>query len=224
MYVIPPEQNADFVAAMEDVLQIYQCPLETNFPVVCMDEQPIQLVGETKLPIEAKPGRPELFDYEYRRMGTTNVFMFTEPLSGWREARVSTRKTKQDWAREVADLLDRCYPKAARLTLVCDNLNTHTIGSLYETFEPARARALADRLDLRYTPKHGSWLNIAECELSVFTKQCLSRRVESEAVLRKEAKAWSKYRNKKQRAVDWQFSTDDARIRLKRLYPLIQTG
>ncbi len=224
MYVIPPEQNADFVAAMEDVLQTYRKPLDPRFPVVCMDEQPIQLIGETKMPLPAIPGRPDLFDYEYRRLGTTNIFMFTEPLSGWREARVSTQKTKQDWAREVADLLDRCYPKAEKVTLVLDNLNTHSIGSLYATFTPEQARRYADRLDLRYTPKHGSWLNIAECELSVFTKQCLDRRIEDEAILTREASAWSAHRNQQQKGVDWQFTTETARVKLKRLYPQIQCG
>ena len=224
MYVIPPEQNGDFVAAMENVLRIYHLPYCERFPVVCMDEQPIQLIDETKLPIPARPGRPDLFDYEYRRAGTTNIFMFTEPLSGWREARVSTTKTKQDWAREVADLLERCYPEAERVTLVCDNLNTHAIGALYENFVPERAGQLASRLDLQFTPKHGSWLNIAECELSAFTRQCLDRRIGSEDRLRSEAAAWSSHRNEQQHGVQWQFTTANARIRLARLYPQIQAG
>ena len=224
MYVIPPEQNGDFVAAMENVLGIYHRPYCDRFPMVCMDEQPIQLIDETKVPIPARPGRVDLFDYEYRRAGTTNIFMFTEPLSGWREARVSTTKTKQDWAREVADLLERCYPVAERITLICDNLSTHTIGALYETFVPDRAGRLAARLDLQFTPKHGSWLNIAECELSIFTRQCLDRRIPNEDRLRSEATAWSSYRNTQQRGVQWQFTTEDARIRLARLYPQIQNG
>lgn len=224
MYVIPPEQNGDFVAAMEAVLGTYHLPYCERFPVVCMDEQPVQLIGETKVPIAARPGRPDLFDYEYRREGTTNIFMFTEPLSGWREARVSTTKTKQDWAREIADLLERCYPDAERVTLVCDNLSTHSIGALYETFVADRAGHLASRINLRFTPKHGSWLNIAECELSIFTRQCLDRRIGSETVLRKEAQAWSADRNAKQCGVQWQFSTADARIKLARLYPQILTS
>lgn len=224
MYVIPREQNGDFVAAMENVLGIYHRPFDVRFPVVCMDEQPVQLIGETRIPIPARPGRPDLFDYEYRRAGTTNIFMFTEPLSGWREARVSTTKTKQDWAREVADLLERCYSKAERVTLVCDNLSTHSVGALYETFEPERAGRLAARLDLQFTPKHGSWLNIAECELSIFTRQCLARRIADEASLRCESAAWSRDRNEKQRGVQWQFTTADARIKLARLYPQILVG
>lgn len=221
MYVIPPEQNGDFVAAMEAVLRTYRLPLNKRHPVVCMDEQPLQLLEETKVPVPAKSGRADLFDYEYRRNGTTNIFMFTEPLSGWREARVSTTKTKQDWAREVAALLERCYPDAQRVTLICDNLNTHTLGALYETFPADRASKLAARLNLQHTPKHGSWLNIAECELSVFTRQCLNRRIPSESQLRSEADAWSEHRNVKQRGVKWHFTTKDARIKLKRLYPQI---
>jgi hypothetical protein len=223
MYVIPPEQNGDFVAAMEAVLRTYHLPLNQDVPVICMYEQPVQLIGETKVPIPARSGRPNLFDYEYRRNGTTNIFMFTEPLSGWREARVSTTKTKQDWAREVADLLERCYPTAERVTLICDNLNTHTLGALYETFPPDRASSLSARLNLQHTPKHGSWLNIAECELSVFTRHCLSRRIPSEFQLRREAEAWSIHRNDQQRGVNWQFTEKGARIKLKRLYPQIQT-
>ena len=224
MYVIPREQNGDFVAAMEKVLGIYRRPHDERFPVVCMDEQPVQLIAHTQVPIPARPGRPELFDYEYRRAGTTNIFMFTEPLSGWREARVSTTKTKLDWAREVADLLERCYPDAERVTLVCDNLSTHSVGALYERFDPQRAGCLAARLDLQFTPKHGSWLNIAECELSSFTRQCLARRIESEERLRSESAAWTNNRNEKQHGVQWQFTTQDARVKLARLYPQSLTG
>jgi DDE superfamily endonuclease len=220
--VIPPEQNGEFVACMEDVLEVYRRAYDADYPVVCMDEQPTQLFKETRVPLPMKPGQPEKYDHEYERNGTANHFMFTEPLGGWRRVSVRERKTKQDWAQEIKELLDKDYPAAKRVVLVCDNLNTHGLGSLYETFPPEEAWRLAQRLDIHYTPKHGSWLNVAEIELSVLTKQCLDRRIPDVPTLRRETAAWADRRNAAQTGVDWQFTTSDARIKLKRLYPQIQ--
>lgn len=220
--MIPPEQNGEFVARMEDVLDIYQWEYDENCPVVCMDEQPAQLVKETRQPLPCEAGKPAKYDYEYERNGTANNFMFTEPLAGWRRVSVRSQKTRQDWAKEVRSLLNEDYPDAELVILVCDNLNTHTFGALYETFPPQEAKRLADRLDIRYTPKHGSWLNVAEIELSVLTKQCLSHRIADIETLRREAAAWADRRNEMQTGVDWQFTTKNARTKLKRLYPQIQ--
>lgn len=220
--MIPREQHGEFVARMEDVLDIYHWKYDEKYPVVCMDEQPIQLVKETRQPLSCKPGKPAKYDYEYERNGTANNFMFTEPLSGWRKVSVRPTKTRKDWAEEIKILLDEDYPHAKMVILVCDNLNTHTIGALYEAFPPEEAKRLADRLDIRYTPKHGSWLNVAEIELSVLTKQCLSRRIADIESLRRETAAWAERRNNAQVGVDWHFTTKDARIKLKRLYPQIQ--
>jgi hypothetical protein len=217
--VIPPKQSGDFVSHMEDVLDIYSWDYDENYPVVCMDEQPTQLVKETRVPIPCAPGKPAKFDYEYERNGTANHFLFTEPLAGWRKVSVRERKTRQDWAIEVKQLLDEDYSDAELVILICDNLNTHTIGSLYEAFPPAEAKRLADRLDIRYTPKHGSWLNIAEIELSVLTKQCLTRRIADINILREETSAWAERRNEEQVGVDWHFTTTNARTKLKHLYP-----
>jgi hypothetical protein len=223
MWVIPPEQNGEFVACMEDILDVYQKPYDAEVPVVCMDEQPVQLIEEIKKPLPAQEGKPERQDYEYERKGTANIFIFTEPLSGFRQVSVRERKTARDWAEEIKHLLESRYPEADRIRLVCDNLNTHRLGSLYEAFPPEEARALATRLEIHHTPKHGSWLNIAENELSALTMQCLDRRIPDIETLRKETKAWEVKRNALQKGVDWQFTTPDARIRLKRLYPVIQT-
>jgi hypothetical protein len=220
--VIPPEKNGEFVACMEDVLEVYRRAYDADYPVVCMDEQPTQLFKETRVPLPMEPGQPEKYDHEYERNGTANHFMFTEPLGGWRRVSVRERKTKQDWAQEIKELLDKDYPEAQRIILVCDNLNTHTFGSLYETFPPEEAWRLAQRLDIHYTPKHGSWLNVAEIELSVLTKQCLDRRIPDVPTLRRETAAWAHRRNASQTGVNWQFTADDARIKLKRLYPQIQ--
>jgi len=220
--VIPPEKNADFVAHMEDVLELYQQPYDPKYPVVNMDEKPLQLIKETRQPLPARPGKPLRYDYEYERVGTANVFMFTEPLTGWRIVDVSEQRTGVDWAHQGQHLLDDHYSQAAKVRLICDNLNTHKVASLYEAFEPAEARRLARRLELHYTPKHGSWLNIAEIELSVLSKQCLDRRIADLEILRQETQAWEHERNAKQTGVDWQFTTEDARIRLKRLYPQYQ--
>ena len=220
--MIPPEKNADFVAHMEDVLEVYTRAFNPDRPAICMDEQPTQLIKETRRKIPAKPGCPERFDYEYERNGTAVNFMFTEPLAGWRKVNVRERKTAIDWAHEIKELLDVDYPKAKKVVLICDNLNTHKLASLYEAFEPKEARRLVERLEIHYTPKHGSWLNIAEIELSVFTRQCLDRRIPDKETLRTEAKHWYRQRNTKQKSVDWQFTTEDARVKLKRLYPHIQ--
>lgn len=220
--MIPPKQNADFVRHMEDVLEVYQRPYDPKRPVVCMDEQPTQLVKETRTPTPAAPGRPATVDYEYERNGTATNFMFTETLAGWRKVNVRERKTKLDWAEEVKELLDVDYPEAEKVVLVCDNLNTHNPSSLYEAFEPAEARRLFERLEIHHTPKHGSWLNVAECELSVFTRQCLARRMPDLPTLRAEAEAWRRARNDGQKSVDWRFTTNEARAKLKRLYPQIQ--
>jgi len=219
--VIPPEQNAEFVCAMEDVLEVYHRPHDPLRPVICVDETCKQLVSETRTPIAAEPGQPERIDYEYERQGTANVFMATEPLAGTRWTKVTERRTAVDFAQFVKDL-DGWYPSAEKLVLVMDNLNTHKLASLYEAFEPAEARRLAERLEIHYTPKHGSWLNMAEIELSVLSRQCLDRRIGSIEELRKEVAAWQGARNRGQSKIDWHFKTADARVKLKRLYPSIE--
>jgi len=223
-WVIPPEKNADFVACVEDVLDVYKRAYDPDFPVICMDEQLTQLIGEIKTPVQAKPGQPLKYDYQYKRNGTATNFMFTEPLGGWRNINVLEKKTAIDQANEIKKLLTEDYPDAKKVILICDNLNTHKPGSLYKAFPPGEARKLLNRLEIHYTPKHGSWLNIAEIELSVFTGQCLSRRIPDIDTLKAEVKNWWRHRNTKQKSVNWQFKTDDARIKLKRLYPQIQMG
>lgn len=222
-WVIPPKQNAEFVAAMENVLDTYAQPYDARFPVLTMDEQPVQLFRETRRPIPATRSRPRRVDYEYERAGTASIFMFAEPLSGWRGVRVRKHRTKADWAREMAAWLRTRYARAEKVIVVCDNLNTHTIGAFYEVFPPAEAREFVRRIEFRYTPKHGSWLNIAENELSSLQRQCLDgRRFGSIPSLRREIAGWSRYCNDKQRGVDWQFKIEDARAKLKSLYPKIQ--
>ena len=223
MWCIPPEQDAAFVWAMENVLEVYKRPYDALRPVVCMDEKPKQLVKETRRPLAARPGRAERYDYEYERNGTANVFLFCEPLGGWRRTEVHRRRTKQDWAHEVRCLVDEDYPAAARITLVLDNLNTHTPASLYEAFEPAEARRLVEKLEVVYTPKHGSWLNVAEIELAAMEKQCLGDRVPDAAALTRRTKAWTHNRNHRDVKINWQFTTADARVKLLRLYPQIQS-
>ena len=208
---------------MEDVLEIYHQPYDPDCPVICMDEQPIQLVKETRTPLPAQPGHPESVDYEYERNGTANIFLFTEPLAGWRKAVVRERRTAVDWAIEIQRLLDEDYGEREKVILVCDQLNTHTVASLYKAFDPATARRLAERLEIHHTPKHGSWLNIAENELSALTRQCLDRRIPERETLERETAAWYTERNQSQKSVDWQFTTAEARIRLKRLYPQIES-
>jgi hypothetical protein len=207
---------------MEQILELYHLPYNPKLPLVCMDEQPVQLIKETRQPLPAAPGKPVKVDYEYERNGTANIFMFTEPLQGTRHVHVTEHRTAVDWAHEVKDLLETRYPEAERVRLVCDNLNTHGIGSLYEAYPPDQARALATRLEIHYTPKHGSWLNIAEIELSALTGQCLDRRMPDIETLRKETRAWEQRRNAHHQGVDWQFTTQNARIKLKRLYPQLQ--
>jgi len=206
---------------MEDILDTYSLPYDENIPVICMDEKPYQLLGESREPIPMKPGKIKKTDYEYVRNGTCSIFMFTEPLVGWRHTNVCARRTKIDWAHQVQKLLTVHYPDKQKIRLVMDNLNTHTLGSLYEAFPPATARALAERLEIHYTPKHGSWLNIAEIELSALERQCLKRRIPDIETLRTELEAWHTERNKTQKSVDWQFTSVDARTKLKRLYPSI---
>ena len=221
-WVIPPEHDAEFVACMEEVLETYEKPYAVEHPVICMDEQPVQLLKETKQPIPATKEHPQRVDYEYERNGTASIFMFTEPLSGFRQATARPRRTKADWAREVAGLLDTRYADCPQVTLVLDNLNTHTKGAFYEVFEPAVARAYVKRIEFVYTPKHGSWLNVAECELSAMTRQCLSgRRIGELDELNAEIAAWADHTNQKQRGVDWQFQVGEARTKLARLYPKI---
>ena len=219
-WVIPPQADAEFVAGMEDVLDTYAAPYDSRFPVLCMDEQPVQLLKETRTPIPATKNHPRRFDYEYERAGTASVFLFSEPLVGWRSVSIRERRTKVDWALEVAELLRTRYAKAEKVILVCDNLNTHTKGAFYEAFPPEEARALVRRLEFRYTPKHGSWLNVAENELSALTRQCLrGRRFGTIEEMRRETVAWQQHTNDKQRRVEWQFRIDEARTKLKSLYP-----
>jgi hypothetical protein len=219
-WVIPPEADTEFIAAMEEILDTYEEAYDADCPVLCMDEQPVQLHQETRKPTPATKNHARRIDYEYERCGTACIFMFTEPLSGWREATARPHRTKVDWALEMARLLDTRYKKARKVVLVSDNLNTHTKGAFYEAFPPSKARSYVKRIDFRHTPKHGSWLNIAENELSSLTRQCVSgRRFESIGMLQGEIRHWSDHSNKRQRGVDWQFKVQDARKKLKSLYP-----
>ena len=219
-WVIPPEADAEFVAGMEEVLDTYAAPYDPKYPVLGMDEQPVQWLQETRTPIPATKEHPRRVDYEYERAGTASVFLCCEPRAGWRSVSIRERRTKVDWALEVAELLRTRYAEAEKVILVCDNLNTHIKGAFYEAFPPAEARALVRRLDFRHPPKHGSWLNVAENELSAMTRQCLrGRRFGAVAELRTETAAWQQRTNDKQRGVEWQFRIDDARTRLKSLYP-----
>jgi hypothetical protein len=221
-WVIPPNADAEFVACMDDVLEVYSQPYDAAFPVVCMDEQPVQLTKETREPISATKEHPQRIDYEYERAGTACIFMFAEPLSGFRQVSARPQRTKVDWALEMEALLCARYADAEKVKLVCDNLNTHTRGAFYEAFEASKARELVSRIEFHYTPKHGSWLNIAENELSSMTRQCIgTRRMESIEMLRTETSAWADNSNEKQRGVDWQFTTEKARAKLKSLYPNI---
>jgi transposase len=222
--VIPPQANAAFVCAMEDVLEVYTRPYDPRRPQVCLDETSKQLVAETRTPLPAAPGQPERVDYEYERQGTANLFMLFEPLAGQRRVKVTERRTAVDFAHLLQELVDEQYPQAEKIVLVMDNLNTHTLASLYEAFSPAEARRLMERLEMHYTPKHGSWLNMAETELSVLAKQCLDRRIPNPHPLTQEVAAWEGQRNTAKCRVEWRFTTQDARIKLKRLYPSIQLG
>lgn len=204
---------------MEALLDLYAQPFDPKRPLVCMDERPMQLLRETRAPLPPEPGKPARFDYEYERNGTAVHFLFTEPLKGWRKANVRTRRTALDWAEEMRILLEEDYPEAEKVIAVMDNLNTHKIASFYEAFPAEQARRLASRLEIHYTPKHGSWLNIAECELSALAGQCLNRRLGDMETLRRETGAWERARNAAQKGVDWRFTKEKARIKLKHLYP-----
>lgn len=204
---------------MEDVLEVYALPYDESIPLICMDEQPCQLLDEKLAPLPMGKGKIKKEDYEYIRKGTCSIFVFSEPLAGWRHVHASERRTKIDWALHIGELLDVYYPNAAKIRLVMDNLNTHSIGSLYEAFGPEKALRLAKRLEIHYTPKHGSWLNIAEIELNVMTLQCLGRRIPSIKFLNCELSAWEQQRNSSRKTVDWHFSTAQARDKLKSLYP-----
>jgi hypothetical protein len=219
---LPPEQDAEFVCAMEDVLDVYHRPYDETRPLICLDESSKQLIGETVEPLPPEPGQPERFDYEYVRNGTANLFMVSEPLLGWRAVPVTERRTAKDFAEVVRWLAEEVHPEAEKLVLVMDNLNTHKLASLYEAFPPEQARRIAERLEIHHTPKHGSWLNVAEIELSVLSRQCLNRRIESMDELQREVAAWVEARNEKQVEIRWQFTTADARVKLRRLYPVIQ--
>jgi hypothetical protein len=222
MWCIPPDANPEFVWKMEDVLEVYRRPYDPLRPVVCMDETSKQLIAETRRPQEAEPGRERRVDYEYERKGVADLFLFFEPLRGWRRIWITPQRRKVEWAWCVKRLLDEDYPEAERLVLVCDNLNTHTGGALYEAFPAAEARRLWERLEVHYTPKHGSWLNMAETELSVLSGQCLDRRIDEVAVLRQEVGAGEDYRNRTEAKVRWRFTTEDARIKLEKLYPVLE--
>jgi len=207
---------------MEDVLDVYKRPYDPKRPMVCLDETSKQLIAETRVPVPASPGQPARHDYEYKRNGVANLFMIFEPLAGRRHVKVTRRRTKKDWAQCVREMVDQMYPDAECIVLVMDNLNTHSKASLYEAFEPAEAKRIADKLEIHYTPKHGSWLDMAEIELGILSRQCLADRVDNMERLDREVVASEQKRNAKKAKVDWQFTTDDARIKLKRLYPSIE--
>jgi len=206
---------------MEDILEVYQRPHDPHRPLVCLDETSKQLIAETRVPIAAKPGRPGRHDYEYRRNGTANLFMMFAPLEGWRHVKVTDRHTALDYAQVLKELSDTHFPGSAKIVLVQDNLNTHKPASLYEAFPPAEARRLVERFEWHYTPKHGSWLDMAESELGVLSSQCLDRRIPDQQVLKEEVEAWEADRNSKHAKADWQFTAADARVKLKRLYPAL---
>lgn len=218
-WCIAPTASADFVCRMENVLEVYQRPFDPKRPVVCLDETTKQLVSETRVPLLAAPGRPVSEDYEYERQGVASLFMMCAPLSGWREVSVRERKTRVDYAQCLKALAEEHFPQAAKIVLVQDNLNTHADASLYEAFAPATARRLLERFEFHYTPKHGSWLNVAEIELSVLNRQCLDRRIGDWDTLRQEIAAWTRRRNLPSSKINWRFTTADARVKLKKLYP-----
>ena len=220
-WCIPPPQNAAFVAQMEDILDVYERPYDPRFPQVCLDETSKQLVGEVRTPLPAAPGQPAREDYEYERKGVANLFVVSEPLRGWRHLTVTDQRTAQDFASVIKDLVDVRYPEAELITLVVDNLNTHTPAALYATFPPEEAHRLAQKLEWHYTPVHGSWLNMAEIEFSVLARQCLDRRITDKATLKGEVAYWEARRNRAGAAIHWRFTTADARIKLRHLYPSI---
>jgi hypothetical protein len=219
MWVIPPKAHPDFVFHMEDVLDVYQRPYDPRRPLVCMDETTKQLVGETRTPLPPRPGEPARYDAEYVRKGVANLFLISEPLVGKRQVYVREQRTMQDWASVMRELIDKTYADAEKIVLVMDNLNTHSPASFYATFPPDVAKRLTDKLEFHYTPKHGSWLNMAEIELAVLSRQCLARRIPNLARLHHHVAAWEARRNQHQRKINWQFTTQDARIKLHSLYP-----
>lgn len=214
-----PSVGAEFVWRMEDVLDVYARPYDPKRPQVCFDELPVQLIAETRRPLPPTPGQPERFDYEYKRNGTRNLFVFFQPLAGWRHILITEHRTKVDYAQAIRHLVDELFPEAEVVVIVGDNLNTHTPAALYEAFEPAEAKRILDRLEFHYTPKHGSWLNMVEIELSVLCEQCLDKRIPDGETLEREVRAWQVKRNEQRATVNWRFSSSDARVKLERLYP-----
>lgn len=221
MWCIAKGEDAAFVAAMEDILDLYRLPYDAEIPVVCMDEKPYQLLDEVRQPIPMKPGSVQKVDAEYVRNGTCSIFVFREPLTGWADAHARERRTKADWAKEIRWLLNEVYPAAKKVCLVSDNLNTHVISALYQAFPASEARELAKRLDMHHTPKHGSWLNIAEIQISILARQCLCRRIPTLSLLNRELDAWASSYAASAQPIRWHFTTEDARIKLKHLYPSI---
>lgn len=221
MWCIPPKQDAAFVCAMEHVLEVYKRPLDADYPVVCMDETSVQCVREVRPRLLGKPGQIERYDVEYERNGVAHLMQFYAPFVGWRRIEVADNHAAQQWAEGVRTLVEKDFPDARRITLVMDNLNTHAGASLYKAFEPQIARALLNKLEFVYTPKHGSWLNMAECEFSVLSRQCLDRRLPDRETVQREVEAWTTTRNQASVTVDWRFTTEDARIKLRQLYPAI---
>jgi DDE superfamily endonuclease len=221
MWCIPPEKDCEFVAPMEDVLEVYHRPYDEQYPQVNLDETNKQLIGEVRDPLPVAPGQIRKYDNEYVRNGTANLFMVFEPLAGWREVTVTDTRTRNDWAGVVKALVDGRYKNAKKVVLVMDNLNTHSVASLYEAFAPEEARRIAEKLEIHYTPKHGSWLNMAEIELSVLTRQCLDQRIEDKQTLIREVAAWEARRNAAGVKANWRFTTTDARIKLRKLYPSV---
>jgi transposase len=220
MWCLPGKPSAEFVCAMEDVLDVYQRPYDPARPQVCVDETSKQLIGETRTPLPTRPGQPERFDHEYRRNGAANLFMIVEPLSGACQVKITERRTRVDWAHLMRELVNVHYPQAEAIVLVTDNLNTHDKASLYEAFAPEEAKRVADKLEIHYTPKHGSWLDMAELQLSALCRQCLDRRIPDRAILEREVAAW--LRDHQSKPIHWRFTTKDARIKLKKLYPSFQ--
>lgn len=223
MWCIPPQQDAAFVCAMEQVLAVYRRPTKLAYPVVCMDETSVQCVREVRPPLPGKPGHVARYDVEYERNGVAHLMQFYAPFIGWRRLQVAETHAALEWAKNVRTLVEQDFPQAKRITLVMDNLNTHTGASLYKAFDASVARALLDKLEFVYTPKHGSWLNIAECEFSVLSRQCLNRRLPDIETVGKEVKAWTHERNQTASTVNWRFTTENARVKLKQLYPVIST-
>ena len=215
--------SPDYVWHLEDVLDLYAEPEDPRYPQVCFDESPVQLTSETRQPLPAQPGQPVRYDTEYKREGTANLFLFVQPLRGWRHVNVTKQRTQQDFAQQMRLLVDQYFPAAERIRLVVDNLNTHTPASLYRIFPPDEARRITRKLEFHYTPKHGSWLNMAECELAVLAGQCLNRRISTIDTLREEIAAWEGPRNQRQTKIHWQLGTETARVKLKRLYPSVES-